>query len=127
MWGDSDSDLYLRWVQFSAFSPVFRFHSTSNPFELRLPWDYGKNIPQQNLTYTSDKTTEEGTKAALALRMKLLPYIYSHLHLMHNEALPFIAPLYFYNPEDKMATLAFVFSFLHFSLLALSNFTLDLA
>ena len=33
-----DRELYQRWVEFSAFSPVFWWHGV---WGLRLPWEYG--------------------------------------------------------------------------------------
>ena len=40
MFGVEDAELYARWVQFGVFSPIFRLHSTNNPFHDRRPWGY---------------------------------------------------------------------------------------
>ena len=57
-------ELFTRWFQLGAFLPIFRAHGTE---ARREPWNYG----------------EEGTmfydaiKAAMELRYRLIPYIYS--------------------------------------------------
>ena len=38
MGGIEDDELYTRWVQFGTFSPIFRLHSTNNPYHDRRPW-----------------------------------------------------------------------------------------
>src|SRR5918998_1577328 len=39
--GVADPELYVRWVQFGALSPVLRLHSTDDPGFERLPWRFG--------------------------------------------------------------------------------------
>ena len=56
-------ELFIRWFQFGAFSPVFRVHGTRNPDENEL-WSYGPEA--QNILVQYDN-----------LRYRLLPYIYS--------------------------------------------------
>lgn len=41
MWGTNDAELYIRWFQFGALSPILRLHSTRNSFEEKLPWKFG--------------------------------------------------------------------------------------
>jgi alpha-glucosidase (family GH31 glycosyl hydrolase) len=87
--GDTISfDLYARWLQFGAFSPVLRLHCAyENPRygNLRLPWLYGRR----------------GTDLARSffqLRYRLLPYIYTYCRIAHDEALPLVRPLYLEYP-----------------------------
>ncbi len=56
-------ELFIRWFQFGAFSPIFRVHGTRNPDENEL-WSYGPEA--QKILVQYDK-----------LRYRLLPYIYS--------------------------------------------------
>lgn len=57
-------ELYVRWFQYAAFSPIFRAHGTDVPREI---WRFG------------DESSEEYRALAAAdrLRYRLLPYIYS--------------------------------------------------
>ncbi len=81
-------DLYARWLQFGAFSPILRLHcSLENPRRgnLRLPWVYGR----------------QGTDLARSLfqlRYRLIPYIYTYCRIAHDEALPLVRPLYLEYP-----------------------------
>jgi alpha-D-xyloside xylohydrolase len=56
-------ELFIRWFQFGAFSPVFRVHGTRNPDENEL-WSYGPEAQKILVSYDT-------------LRYRLLPYIYS--------------------------------------------------
>jgi alpha-D-xyloside xylohydrolase len=56
-------ELFVRWFQFGAFSPIFRVHGTRNPDENEL-WSYGPDAQKILLDYDN-------------LRYRLLPYIYS--------------------------------------------------
>ena len=38
--GVVDPELYTRWVQFGAFSPILRTHTTKNPEAERRIWAY---------------------------------------------------------------------------------------
>jgi alpha-glucosidase (family GH31 glycosyl hydrolase) len=83
-----DTELYVRWVQFGALSPINRLHST---FGLkREVWEYGP----RPLAIMRD---------ALQLRMSLLPYFYHLSHEAHEQGLPICRPLYIHYPEDGAA------------------------
>ena len=56
-------ELFVRWFQFGAFSPIFRVHGTRNPDENEL-WSYGPEAQKILVEYDN-------------LRYRLLPYIYS--------------------------------------------------
>jgi alpha-D-xyloside xylohydrolase len=56
-------ELFVRWFQFGAFSPIFRVHGTRNPSENEL-WSYGPDAQKILVDYDN-------------LRYKLMPYIYS--------------------------------------------------
>ncbi|MDZ7331333.1 MAG: PA14 domain-containing protein [candidate division KSB1 bacterium] len=57
-------ELYVRWFQFGAFTPIFRSHGTGTP---REPWQFGK---PRYWAY-------DALLKFLHLRYRLLPYIYS--------------------------------------------------
>jgi len=82
-------DLYARWVEFGAFSPILRLHSAhENPMEgnLRMPWTYGKKGIALDRKYFS-------------LRYKLLPYIYTYVRQAYDKSLPLLRPLYLEYPK----------------------------
>jgi alpha-D-xyloside xylohydrolase len=56
-------ELFVRWFQFGAFSPIFRVHGTRNPSENEL-WSYGPDAEKILVDYDN-------------LRYRLMPYIYS--------------------------------------------------
>jgi len=56
-------ELFVRWFQFGAFSPIFRVHGTRNPDENEL-WSYGPEAQKILVDYDN-------------LRYRLMPYIYS--------------------------------------------------
>ncbi|MBN2611918.1 MAG: glycoside hydrolase family 31 protein [Bacteroidales bacterium] len=65
-------ELYTRWFQFAAFSPLFRAHGWHFP---REPWAFGD---------TGSQTYETLLKFT-NLRYRLLPYIYSQAWKVTNE------------------------------------------
>ena len=60
-------ELYSRWFQFSAFTPVFRAHGTNVPREV---WQFG----EKGTSYYDNQVKY------IHLRYRLLPYIYSMSH-----------------------------------------------
>jgi len=56
-------ELFVRWFQFGAFSPIFRVHGTRWPDENEL-WSYGPEAQKILVDYDN-------------LRYRLMPYIYS--------------------------------------------------
>ncbi len=77
-------DLYARWLEFGAFSPILRLHSAhENPLEgnTRMPWVYGaQGIALMRKYFT--------------LRVRLIPYLYTYGWQAHRRALPLLRPLY---------------------------------
>jgi alpha-glucosidase (family GH31 glycosyl hydrolase)/putative sterol carrier protein len=81
MFGVEDRELYTRWVQFGVFSPIFRLHSTNNPFHERRPWGYDAQV----LQVVGD---------AMRLRHQLIPYLYTMAWRNHQEGKPLVRPMY---------------------------------
>lgn len=76
---------YARWIQFGAFTPIFRVHG-----ELgikRQPWVYGP-------------VAEKAAAAAIRLRYALLPYIYSYEYQRRTTGVGLVRPLLFDWPGD---------------------------
>jgi alpha-glucosidase (family GH31 glycosyl hydrolase) len=81
-----DDDMYIRWIQFGTFQPVFRMHSNHG---LRLPWDY-PNVQKQAEDF-------------MRLRYSLVPYIYSMAHESSIGGMPIVRGMYLYYPEAPEA------------------------
>lgn len=88
MGGVEDPELYSRWVQFGVFSPIFRLHSTNNPYHERRPWGY-------------DAETLRITRRAMQLRHALVPYLYSMAWQFNQHASAPVKPMYYGWPEDE--------------------------
>ena len=70
-------ELYIRWFQFGAMLPVFRSHGTDTP---REPWAFGGE----------DSAEYRCLKETIALRYRLLPYLYSVAASACRDGLPMI-------------------------------------
>jgi len=88
--GDRDDELSLRWVQFGVFSPIFRLHSSCNPFLGREPWNYNSRAEGIISDY-------------MRLRHQLFPYLYSMNYRSYKKQLPLMLPMYYTHPENKEA------------------------
>ncbi|HJU25336.1 MAG TPA: TIM-barrel domain-containing protein, partial [Rhodanobacteraceae bacterium] len=88
--GRIDFDLYARWLEFGAFSPMLRLHSAhENPREgnLRMPWTYGdRGIALARKYFT--------------LHTQLIPYLYTYAWIAHEKSLPLMRPLYLEDPDS---------------------------
>ena len=90
MHGQEDGELYTRWAQFGVFSPVFRIHSTYNPYQDRRPWSY-------------DAESFRVIREAMQLRHALIPYLYSMAWRNTLQNVPLITPMYYAFPEQDEA------------------------
>jgi alpha-D-xyloside xylohydrolase len=72
-------ELFVRWFQFGAFSPIFRVHGTRNPNENEL-WSYGPEAQKILVDYDT-------------LRYRLMPYIYSEAWQVTNNHGTLMRPL----------------------------------
>ncbi len=84
--GTPSAENYARWVQFSAFTPMFRVHGTLN--EQRQPWYYGAQA-------------EQIAKRAIELRYTLLPYMYAYERRALETGTGLVQPLFHEYPEDE--------------------------
>ncbi len=72
-------ELFVRWFQFGAFSPIFRVHGTRTPDENEL-WSYGPDAGKILVDYDT-------------LRYRLLPYIYSEAWQVTSNHATLMRPL----------------------------------
>ena len=79
---------YLRWVQYGAFSPTFRIHSTLSSVNDHFPWSYGEKA-------------EKIAKAFLHMRYHLMPYYYAAARENYESGMPLMRRLDFYYPSYK--------------------------
>ncbi|MCX4722309.1 TIM-barrel domain-containing protein [Streptomyces sp. NBC_01306] len=84
---DKNPELYARWMQLGAFSPIDRIHSGG---KASLPWEFG------------GEAGEAGEKFD-RLRGALTPYFYSLARESTRTGLPMARPLYLNYPEQKAA------------------------
>lgn len=90
MSGIEDPELYTRWVQYGVLSPIFRLHSTKNPYHERRPYAYDAEISRL-------------TSYAMRLRHALIPYLYTMSWRDHIDGLTLVRPLYHLEPEVEAA------------------------
>lgn len=85
---DEYKDLYVRWAQFGAFTPMMRSHGTVLPREI---WRFGE-VGEPHYEAIAD---------AIRLRYKLLPYNYSlAADVAFNDG-TFMRPLFMDFPDDS--------------------------
>ena len=84
--GTEDSELYMRYVQFSCYSPIFRFAAKRGPYYKREPWLW-------------DVKTFNIVKEYCSLRQRLITYIYTEGYKYSETGLPLVQPLYYSYPE----------------------------
>jgi alpha-glucosidase len=83
--GHPSDQNYARWIEFGAFTPIFRVHGVYQ--EKRQPWRYGP-------------VAERAATHAIRLRYQLLPYIYSYAWQDHAAGVGVVRPLSFDWPAD---------------------------
>ncbi|WP_433527893.1 TIM-barrel domain-containing protein [Micromonospora sp. CA-263727] len=84
--GVPEPDLYVRWSQFGALSPLVRLHGTTS----RLPWDFPAEA-------------ERHAVAALRLRYRLMPYLWSAAVQAARTGAPMMRALLVDTPDDPTA------------------------
>ena len=81
-----DDELYVRWLQYGVFQPIFRPHAQ-------------EDVPSEPI-FRSDKA-KALAKKAIELRYKLLPYNYNLAFENHKDGKPLMRPLFF-EEEDNL-------------------------
>jgi len=83
------AELMVRWMQYGALTPFARGHNCER-FDDQYPWSFGPGV-------------EALCKAALELRYRLLPYIYSAFVVASETGEPVQRPLLFDFQQDRQA------------------------
>ncbi|MDE3236178.1 MAG: glycoside hydrolase family 31 protein [Bacteroidota bacterium] len=95
--GDGDNELYVRWLQFAAFTPIFRPHGTAL-------YEVDKNafsFPSEPALI--DTPYRSIAKSIVELRYAMLPYNYTLAFRQARYGEPLIRPLYYNFPHDTIA------------------------
>ena len=85
--GKIDPELYTRWLQFGALSPILRTHTTKNADAERRVWAYPE--PYSSIM-----------RQAYTMRYALLPYLYTEGRRTYDTGVAFLRPLYYNWPEN---------------------------
>ena len=83
-------ELYVRWLQMGVFLPMFRSHGTDVPREI---WRFGD----------AGDVFYDAIAKSVALRYRLMPYIYSLCGAVVCDDDTMMRPLFFDFPEDERA------------------------
>jgi alpha-glucosidase/alpha-D-xyloside xylohydrolase len=106
-------ELFVRWFQFGAFSPLFRSHGI--PSYLHFPWswnsgDFGPpeigNRPElalPDIAELHNPRVEPICRKYLELRYRLMPYLYSLVRESHETGLPVMRALWLHHSDDSQA------------------------
>ena len=81
-------ELYVRWLQYGVFLPVFRSHGTDTPREI---WNFGE----------PGECFYEAIAESIRLRYRLLPYIYSMAGKVYHQNRTIMRSLLFDFSEDE--------------------------
>lgn len=84
--GDSNGELLARWTELGVFQPFCRNHSGLGTRH-QEPWSFGEPY-------------ESAIRAAIKLRQRLLPYLYTVFEECHRTGAPIVRPLLFEYPSD---------------------------
>lgn len=79
------AELYVRWLQFGVFNPLSRAHHEGN--NAVEPWLFGTEA-------------ERISKAAIELKYRLFPYIYSYAGEAHATGMPIMRAMLLEFPKD---------------------------
>ena len=81
-------ELYVRWMQYGLFCPVFRSHGADAPREI---WQFGKK----------GEPVYDAIEQAIRLRYRLIPYLYSTAWQVTSNNESYLRPLFSDFAQDK--------------------------
>lgn len=84
---DCDGELFARWMQMGAFTPLCRTHTAVDTID-QEPWSFGSQV-------------EDISREFLRLRYRLLPYLYNEFYKSSKTGLPIMRPLFLEYPTDQ--------------------------
>lgn len=83
-------ELYVRSLQYGAYSPIMRTHSNKNARLNKEPWNF-------------DRLTLNAVRAAIQRRYEMAPYIYTMARKSHDTAIALCRPMYYDYPDAEEA------------------------
>ena len=81
-------ELYVRWMQYALFCPVFRSHGADAPREI---WQFGKQ----------GEPVYDAIEQAIRLRYRLIPYLYSTAWQVTSNNESYLRPLFSDFAQDR--------------------------
>ncbi|MFH1009790.1 MAG: TIM-barrel domain-containing protein, partial [bacterium] len=85
--GTPSPELFARWMQVGALSPLFRNHTAFNTRN-QEPWAFGEDV-------------ERISREAIEMRYRFLPYFYSLFYEASQTGAPLWRPLFWYDTDDE--------------------------
>ena len=85
-----EPEMFVRWMQFGALSPILRTHSTKNENLKKEPWSF-------------DKAHFNILRDIIKQRYAMSPYIYTMARKTYEEGLSMCRPMYYDYPECQEA------------------------
>ena len=108
-------ELFARWFEFAAFTPLFRSHG--RPSATRYPWSWNtgqmgepelspnvKDSALPNIEELHNPAIEPICRKYLELRYRLMPYLYSLAHEANTTGLPILRALWLYYNRAPQAS-----------------------
>jgi oligosaccharide 4-alpha-D-glucosyltransferase len=86
--GEKDAELYIRWMEYAAFTPVYRAHADPSP------------APPEPIFW--DDATQKIVKEYIKLRYRFLPYNYTLAYQNTLTGRPLAMPLNYLEPQNKL-------------------------
>lgn len=84
--GIEDDELFLRYIEFACFSPIFLLASEGGKYYKREPYKWNSRIKDHVIHYIN-------------LRYKLIPYLYSESYNYHKTGHALVKPFYYDYPN----------------------------
>jgi len=84
--GEKDTELYIRWMQFAAFTPIYRAHA-----------DPAVAAPEPVFW---DDATQKMVKEYVNMRYRFLPYTYSLAYQNTSSGRPLAMPINYFEPNN---------------------------
>ncbi len=88
--GRIEPEMYIRWMQFGALSPILRAHSTKMTELKKEPWNF-------------DKEHSSILRDIIRQRYDMSPYIYTMARKAHDTGVSICRPMYYDYPDAQEA------------------------
>ena len=95
--GEGDNELYIRWLQFAAYTPIFRPHGTALYEVEKAAFSFPSEAALIDTPYRSI------AKSIIQERYSMMPYNYTLAYRQAKYGEPLMRPLYYEFPKDTTA------------------------